>query len=156
MTTLARVTVRQFAPRTAVRSSSLSTKAVQPAARSTRTALLIQNFSRRSPFSTTVPIRKGLSPETDNPQPKEAEPHSATASVPVELSTEEYNELSDEYMDTLLMKLEALAEEEEAVDAEYSVCLIYPPSFLPSLPLLVFGQLGSVEDIKHAMNELAD
>lgn len=38
-----------------------------------------------------------------------------------ELTQEQYNELSDEYMDTMVEKLEELQEEREDVDVEYSV-----------------------------------
>jgi len=74
-------------------------------------------------FSTTRPSFKGLSPETDNPQPKEAESH-ITAHGPAEITVEQFHELADEYLNALIEKLEQLQEEEEDVDVEYSVCAL--------------------------------
>ena len=68
----------------------------------------------------SLPARKGLSPDSEDPKPKEAEPHVVDA-APVELSNEEYNQLSDDYMDSIVNKLEELQEEREDVDVEYSV-----------------------------------
>ncbi len=64
---------------------------------------------------------KGLSPETDNPQPKKPEAHAASASQPTEISIEEYHQVSDAYMDTVVAKLEQLQEQREDVDVEFSV-----------------------------------
>jgi frataxin len=72
-------------------------------------------------FSTTRPSLKGLSPETDNPQPKESESH-VTASGPAEITIEQFHEVADEYLNALIEKLEQLQEETEEVDVEYSVC----------------------------------
>jgi len=75
-------------------------------------------------------VRKGLSPESENPQPNIAEsntPHKHAA----ELSDEQYQELSDEYMDMIVEKLEELHEEREDVDLEYSagvLTLTFPPA----------------------------
>lgn len=63
---------------------------------------------------------KGLSPESENPKPpiveSNAEPKQAA-----DLTQEQYNELSDEYMDMMVEKLEELQEDREDVDVEYSV-----------------------------------
>jgi frataxin len=87
------------------------------------------------PFSITYPARKGLSPDSEDPQPKEAEPHTVDA-APLELSIERYNQLSDEYIDAIVSKLEELQEEREDVDVEYSVRL-------PSFPIPQSRQLTS-------------
>jgi frataxin len=81
-------------------------------------------------FSTSKPSFKGLSPESENPTPKEAEPHNATAG-PADLSIEKFHDLADEYMNALIEKLEQLQEEDEDVDCEYSVC---PCPSLPTSP----------------------
>jgi len=81
-------------------------------------------------FSTTRTIYKGISPETDNPQPKEAEAHTGTAH-PAELSVEQYHELADQTMDVIVEKLEQLQEEQENIDVEYSagvLTLTFPPN----------------------------
>ncbi|CAG8973725.1 hypothetical protein HYALB_00006998 [Hymenoscyphus albidus] len=70
-------------------------------------------------FSTTAPLSKGLSPESEYPQPKEAEPQTI-ASAPVDLTVEKYNQLSNEYLDDLVERLEMMAEEREGIDVEYS------------------------------------
>ena len=72
-------------------------------------------------FSTTRPSLKGLSPETDNPQPKESESH-VTASGPADITIEQFHEVADDYLNALIEKLEELQEETEEVDVEYSVC----------------------------------
>jgi frataxin len=74
-------------------------------------------------FSTTRPFLKGLSPETENPQPKEAEAH-GTVAGPADITIEKYNEIADEYLNALIEKLEELQEETEEVDVEYSVCAL--------------------------------
>ena len=79
-------------------------------------------------LSTTRPSFKGLQPETDDPQPKEAEPQDL-ASAPAELSMSEYHKLSDQYLERLVDKLEALQEQKEDIDCEYSVSTSCPSSF---------------------------
>jgi len=100
-------------------------------------SLAIPNYTCRS-FSTVLRSFKGLSPESENPQPKEPEAHDIAAS-PAVLSIEQYNILSDEYMDTLVERLEELQEEREDVDVEYSVCPFLPP---PHLLVLTKSQAG--------------
>lgn len=76
-------------------------------------------------FSTSAKMRKGLSPESEDPQLKEkAEEKSLYASAPAELTDEKYHELSDGYLNALVEKLEELQEETEEVDVEYSVRLL--------------------------------
>jgi len=81
-------------------------------------------------FSTTRPSPKGLSPETDNPQPSEPESH-VTASGPADITTEQFHEVADQYLEALIAKLEELQEETEEVDVEYSagvLTLSFPPN----------------------------
>lgn len=80
-------------------------------------------------FSTTRPSPKGLSPETENPQPKERESESnVTASGPADITIEHFHELADAYLEALIEKLEELQEETEEVDVEYSVCALLHPA----------------------------
>jgi hypothetical protein len=72
-------------------------------------------------MSTTRPLFKGILPETDDPPASDPEPH-ATASAPTELTMEEYHRVSDQYLEKLVDKFEAMAEEKEEIDCEYSVC----------------------------------
>lgn len=82
-----------------------------------RSSVVYQAFR---PITTSNKVRKGLSPESENPQPKIPE-NNAEPMQAAELTQEQYNELSDEYMDTMVEKLEELQEEREDVDVEYSV-----------------------------------
>ncbi|RQM05012.1 hypothetical protein DH86_00003708 [Scytalidium sp. 3C] len=70
-------------------------------------------------FSSTRPILKGLSPESEDPKPKEAQKQDFTK-TPAELTAQEYDELSDEYMHNLLERFEELQESRDDVDVEYS------------------------------------
>ena len=71
-------------------------------------------------FSTSAGAFKGLTPDSEDPQPKEAEEHD-TPDVPTQISNEQYHELSDIYMNNMVAKLEQLQEARDDVDVEYSV-----------------------------------
>lgn len=58
-------------------------------------------------------------PDTEEPV-KETEP-TETNYAPVELSDDEYHQLADVYMEDILSKFEALQDEKEGLDIEYSV-----------------------------------
>lgn len=47
--------------------------------------------------------------------------------MPAELTDGEYHELADEYLEVVLAQVEALAEKNEAIEVEYSVCPCLPP-----------------------------
>lgn len=74
-------------------------------------------------FSLTSTSFKGLSPESENPQPKEREELDG-ALTPTEVSIEAFHELSDIYLERIIAKFEELQEDREDVDVEYSVCLL--------------------------------
>jgi len=81
------------------------------------------------PFASSPFLSKGITPDSADPQPREPEAH-AKSLVPTEISAEVYHGLSDTLMDRLVMELEALQEEREDVDVEYSagvLTLIFPP-----------------------------
>jgi frataxin len=71
-------------------------------------------------MSTTRPLLKGILPETDDPPPSDPEPQ-VTASAPADLTMDEYHKVSDQYLEKLVDKFEAMQEEKEDVDCEYSV-----------------------------------
>ncbi|KZF19844.1 Frataxin [Xylona heveae TC161] len=78
----------------------------------------------------TGPSTKGLSPETAEPQPKD-NVFATHVAAPADISLEEYHERSEEFLDSLLLKLEELAEQREDVDVEYSagvLTLAFPPN----------------------------
>ena len=95
-----------------------------------RASILATSDYSRS-FTTSRPLAKGLSPETDNPQPKEAETNdTASSAQPANISVAQYEELSDQFLDTLVQKLEHLQEQSEEVDCEYSVGIPFLPCFV--------------------------
>lgn len=121
---LVRSAARQTRPFTAYRSSAIARSYLF---RQSAFPISTQDPRVSSPeacrsFSTTRPSFKGLSPETENPQPKKAE-RNATASAPADITVKQYNALSDDYMNTLVEKLEQLQEARDGVDVEYSVHL---------------------------------
>ncbi|KAH0533665.1 hypothetical protein FGG08_007602, partial [Glutinoglossum americanum] len=71
----------------------------------------------RSIHATTA-LRLAITPDSSTPAPP-----STTAShvaAPANISTEEYHELADDYLDHLVSKLEALSEQRDDVDVEYN------------------------------------
>lgn len=86
---------------------------------------ILFTYAQRS-FSSTRPILKGLSPESEDPKPKEAQKQDFTK-TPAELTAQEYDELSDEYMHNLLERFEELQESRDDVDVEYSVGKLREP-----------------------------
>jgi frataxin len=73
-------------------------------------------------MSSTPSFRIVHPPETSDPKPKERESSdTASSTAKVEVSEERYHQLSESYLNSLLEKLEALQEEREDVDVEYSV-----------------------------------
>jgi len=89
------------------------------------------SVAQAHPFSTTSRACKGITPDSDNPQPKAPLETPPAGAAPVDLSIEQYNQLSDDYMDAIVEKLEELGEEREDVDVEYSagvLNLTFPPN----------------------------
>lgn len=82
----------------------------------------IPQYTART-FTSTSNLRKGLSPETDDPKPQEAEDHNSSV-APTDITIEEYHKISDKYMDKMVEELEALQEDREDVDVEFSVCYV--------------------------------
>lgn len=72
------------------------------------------------PFTNSSLLKKGILPETENPPVKETEPEKRV-SQPTDITTTEYHEVADRYIDHLVATLEELQEEREDVDVEYSV-----------------------------------
>lgn len=64
-------------------------------------------------------------PHTDVPTPPSGAEEERNVSSPTELDTEEYHARADEYMNEIHEKAEAMQEERNDVDVEYSVS----PSF---------------------------
>ena len=123
---MSRTTVSRLAQRASRNSSQrLSTRNAFIVHRATSPALGVSKYiaaqSLRS-LSSTQYVRIGLQPDTSNPKPKEREStDTASSSSKVEVSDERYHQLSESYLNSLVEKLEALQEEREDVDVEYSV-----------------------------------
>jgi frataxin len=69
---------------------------------------------------------------------------SESASGPADITIEQFHELADHYLEALIEKLEALQEETEEVDVEYSVCvplaaLVFPSEEIEILELFANG-----------------
>lgn len=75
--------------------------------------------SQRRQFSAQVVLRKGIMPDTSNPD--KAPTGNQITFVAAELSDEEYHDLSNEYLNDLLEKFETLQDDGSPVDVEYSV-----------------------------------
>ena len=66
-------------------------------------------------------------PESEHPPPKQSE-ESETPTVPTDITTSEFHEHADHYLDELLGRLEEKQEESPDYDVEYSVSPPIPPS----------------------------
>lgn len=114
---------------------SANTSRILPSC-SSRTIYVAQSpvapaFSRTSTgqraFHLTAPASKGLQPDSEDPTPPETHTgalgDATHVTEPADITTEEYHEISDEYIDRVVAQLEAMAEDpERGVEVEYSVC----------------------------------
>lgn len=77
------------------------------------------------PFTTYQPSRKGLSPDSSDPKPPNTEDHNVGSGKqePAHLSDAEYHEIADQYMNTLQLTLEEVADQDaqKGLEVEYSV-----------------------------------
>ncbi|KAL5313608.1 hypothetical protein ACEPPN_018029 [Leptodophora sp. 'Broadleaf-Isolate-01'] len=122
LTQLARRANRQISPSIAARISTLAVRQIGPSFFPTiipRVSFWAAAQTNRS-LTTNRTLHKGLSRETENPQPKEPKPNNTASLAPADVTIEQYNELSDQYLDALAEKLEQLQDEGEDVDSEYS------------------------------------
>ncbi|KAI9760748.1 MAG: Sigma-adaptin 3A [Chaenotheca gracillima] len=81
-------------------------------------------------FSISRPVGKGITPDSEDPPPKDPMVQDHVA-VPADITTDEYHELSDQFMDELVSKLEAIQEEKGEIDVEYSAGVLtvaFPPA----------------------------
>ncbi|ROW06479.1 hypothetical protein VMCG_04230 [Cytospora schulzeri] len=92
---------------------------------------VLNPLAARSRFlSTTSSQNKGILPDSSDPSPPNVQNHNPKP-VPAELTDTEYHELADEYLEIVLAQVEAIAENNEAVEVEYSagVMTIIHPDF---------------------------
>jgi frataxin len=81
---------------------------------------------RRRPFHASATSSKGLSPTSSEPEPPKGEPAGGAGHVaqPASITTDEYHDLANQYIDALVLKLEEMAEDSsEKLEVEYSVRL---------------------------------
>jgi frataxin len=63
---------------------------------------------------------RSIMPDAENPPPKESESHDEP-SAPTELSTSEFHERADAYLNELVERLEEAQEKDPQIEVEYSV-----------------------------------
>jgi frataxin len=81
------------------------------------------NASAVRTFHASV-ITKSIIPDVENPPPKESEEHDQPTGA-AELTTTEFHERADAYLNELVERLEALQEKDPQIEVEYSVCYCY-------------------------------
>ena len=117
---LARLPIRNVRPSSVRLSSTISRRSLPQVSGLNSTSRILPSIASRS-FSSSIINSKGITPESSDPRPKIPESHGPTATAPTEISIEEYHQVSDDYMDTIVHKLEQLQEAREDVDVEFSV-----------------------------------
>ncbi|KAJ0305906.1 hypothetical protein COL5a_002708 [Colletotrichum fioriniae] len=75
--------------------------------------------SARKLFTTSSIAHRGIMPDTDDPQVKDTPKEEVKMSV-VELTDAEYHDLSENYLDNIVTRLEEIADAREGVDVEYA------------------------------------
>lgn len=115
--------------RSIARQASYTAPKTRPACSITSTRpLLSSKYNCCSPrltrtFHLSATFRKGISPESPDPQPKSRSGGEHVAE-PAPISTEDYHKIADEYIEKLVHKLEQMQEEKGDMDCEYSVRLL--------------------------------
>lgn len=76
-------------------------------------------------FTTYSPSQKGLSPSSSDPEPPNPQKHKDIQQEAVDLADAEYHEIADQYMNTLQLTMEEVADKDaqQGLEVEYSVCL---------------------------------
>lgn len=87
----------------------------------------LRTHTQRQPFSNTYAPRKGLQPDSEDPKPPATEDHQGHHALePAQIADSEYHELADQYIDTLVLTLEEMAEDaKNGIEVEYSVCISF-------------------------------
>lgn len=63
---------------------------------------------------------RSIMPDSENPPPKQSEDHE-TPTVPTDISTTEFHEHADQYLNELVERLEEAQEKNPDIEVEYSV-----------------------------------
>lgn len=98
---------------------------------------MVTSNSTARTFTSYRPLHKGLSPDSSDPQPPEREAHNVSKLEAADLADAEYHEIADQYMNTLQLTLDEVAEQDaqKGLEVEFSVC----SSVLLLLLLLLFN-----------------
>jgi frataxin len=72
-------------------------------------------------ISTSSSRNKGLSPDSEDPTPKQSPEVAETPKTAAPLEEAEFHELADEYLNAVLTKFEELQDQRPEVDVEFSV-----------------------------------
>lgn len=80
---------------------------------------LPSNATVTRPFHSSVGLRS-IMPDAENPAPKKSEEHDQPT-APAEISTEEFHERADAYLNDLVEKLETAQEKDPQIEVEFSV-----------------------------------
>ncbi|KAK3177346.1 Mitochondrial matrix iron chaperone [Lecanicillium sp. MT-2017a] len=100
------------------RSSLVAPSAPRIAAAASRAAIARTTILQRR-LSTCAPRLRGIMPDTENPAKNSSDAQPTTYGV-VDLSESEYHEISDVYLENVLVKFEALQDTREDLDIEFS------------------------------------
>lgn len=93
----------------------------------------------RQGFHSSPAIRKGIHPESEEPPSPKPQSHNVAGAAvhitePTPLSDQEYYDYSEHYLNTLMGEVEKVAEEGSELEAEYSVCFLFPPHHITQEP----------------------
>ncbi|GAB7350194.1 hypothetical protein MBLNU459_g0855t2 [Dothideomycetes sp. NU459] len=122
-------------------SASISTRSMRQLVRSCGSRRLARSYSLQPTpsrlavaqprcFSAAAAHFKGLSPDSEDPQPKESQPIEHVRE-PTPLEDEEYHERAEQYLDEIVARVEELQENKEDLELDYSagvLNIVFPPN----------------------------
>ncbi|KAI9777094.1 MAG: Mitochondrial chaperone Frataxin [Geoglossum umbratile] len=85
--------------------------------------------THRKSIHTTPTTSRAITPDSSTPPAPSTTPSHIAA--PANISIEEYHDLADRFLDSLVVKLEGLSEQRDDVDVEYNagvLTLVFPPA----------------------------
>ena len=88
-----------------------------------------RNVTPIRPFHSSIKL-KSIMPDAENPAPKESESQDQPT-APTDISTTEFHERADAYLNELVERLEEAQEKDPQIEVEFSVCELV----LQALPL---------------------
>lgn len=85
-------------------------------------AAIVRSATALRPFHSSIGLRS-IMPDAENPAPKESET-TDQPTAPTEITTEEFHERADHYLNELVQRLEEAQENDPAIEVDYSVCAL--------------------------------